>query len=121
MARVKNILGRGEPASLQNIQSDFVSIASRQLRTPLSAIKWYIEILIKRSGPLTKRQKEYLQEINRSNERAINLVNDLLDVSRIQEGQIHFEIRPLRVEKIVEEMIDTYDSKIQAANIKVDF
>src|SRR3989344_705819 len=121
MARVKNILGRGEPVSMQNIQYDFVTLASHQLRTPLSAIKWYAEIMLKRSGALTKKQREYITEIARSNERAINLVNDLLDVSRIQEGQIHLEVRPLRVEKIVEEVIDNYDSLISAAHVKIDF
>lgn len=122
MTKVKNILGRGEPASLQNIQSDFVTLASHQLRSPLSAVKWYAEILLAgRLGPLSKKQKEHLQEIYRSNERAINLVNDLLDVSRIQEGQIHLEVRPLRVEKIVEEIIDNHDSLIQAGGVKIDF
>ncbi len=121
MARVKNILGRGEPVSMQNLQYDFVTLASHQLRTPLSAIKWYTEIILKRSGPLTKKQRDYLMEISRSSERAINLVNDLLDVSRIQEGGIHLELRPLRIEKLVEESIDNYASMIQAGGVKIDF
>lgn len=121
MAKVKNILGRSAPVSMQNIQYDFVTLASHQLRTPLSAIKWYTEIMLKRSGLLTKKQKEYLREISRSNERAINLVNDLLDVSRIQEGQIHLEVRPLRVEKIVAEVMDNYDSLVSASQVKIDF
>lgn len=121
MAKVKNILGRGEPVSMENIQYDFVTLASHQLRTPLSAVKWYTEIMLKRSGPLTKKQRDYLLEIARSNERAISLVNDLLDVSRIQEGQIHLEVRPLRVEKIVEEIMYNYDSMIKATHVNIDF
>jgi len=105
MAKVKNILGSGEKVSLQNIEYDFVTLASHQLRTPLSAVKWFCEILLgKRAGKLTKKQEDYLREIYRSNERAIGLVNDLLDVSRIQEGKIHLEIRPLQVQKIIEEI-----------------
>ena len=122
MAKVKNILGSGEKVSLQNIEYDFVTLASHQLRTPLSAVKWFCEILLgKRAGKLTKKQEDYLREIYRSNERAIGLVNDLLDVSRIQEGKIHLEIRPLQVQKIIEEIIDSHGTLIKSAGINIDF
>ena len=98
--KFKNILGKGEKASIENISSDFVSLASHQLRTPLSAVKWNTELLIaQKSGKLNDRQLKYLKEIYRSNERAISLVNDLLDVSRIQEGEIHLDLRPTKVER----------------------
>ena len=120
--KFKNILGTGERASIKSIQSDFVTIASHQLRTPLSAIKWYAEILLsQRQGPLTKKQIDHLHEIYRSNERAINLVNDLLDVSRIQEGQIHLEVRPIRIEKVIEEVVDNYNTLIKSSKVNVDF
>lgn len=107
---------------MQNIQYDFVTLASHQLRTPLSAVKWFCEILLsKRTGKLSKKQEQYLKEIYRSNERAIGLVNDLLDVSRIQEGQIHLEVRPLQVEKIVEEIIDTHSTLVKASGVHIDF
>src|SRR3989344_8890030 len=120
--KFKNILGTGERASIKSIQSDFVTIASHQLRTPLSAIKWYAEILLSgRQGALNKKQTDHLQEIYRSNERAINLVNDLLDVSRIQEGQIHLEVRPIRIEKVIEEVVDNYNTLIKSSKVNVDF
>ncbi len=122
MSKIRNILGSGEKVSLQNIQYDFVTLASHQLRTPLSAVKWSCEILLaNRAGKLNKKQEGYLREIYRSNERAIGLVNDLLDVSRIQEGQIHLEVRPMQIEKIAEETIDNYSSIIKAAGVSVDY
>ena len=122
MGKIRNILGTGEKVSVQNIQYDFVTLASHQLRTPLSAVKWSCEILLaNRVGKLNKKQQDYLKEIYRSNERAIGLVNDLLDVSRIQEGHIHMELRPLQIEKIAEETIDNYSSLIKAAGVTVDY
>lgn len=120
--KFKNILGGKQRANIESIQSDFVSLASHQLRTPLSAIKWYSEILLgQKTGKLAPKQLAYLQEIYRSNERAINLVNDLLDVSRIQEGQIHLELRSTRVEDVIEEIMDNLESAIKASKVTVDF
>ncbi len=120
--KFKNILGKEERASIESITSDFVSLASHQLRTPLSAIKWNTEILInRRGGRLSPRQLQYLREIYRSNERAISLVNDLLDVSRIQEGQIHLELRSTKVEEVVEEVISEFNPEIKAARISINF
>src|SRR3989344_1316112 len=122
MGKLKNLLGSGEKVNLQNIQYDFVTLASHQLRTPLSAVKWSCEILLAgRGGKLAKKQEEYLREIYRSNERAIGLVNDLLDVSRIQEGQIHLEVRPMQIEKIAEEIIDNHSMIIKTAGVSLDY
>jgi signal transduction histidine kinase len=120
--KFKNILGKGEKASIENITSDFVSLASHQLRTPLSAVKWNTEILLsQKSGHLNPKQLRYLQEIYRSNERAISLVNDLLDVSRIQEGEIHLDLRPARAEDIIKEAIDNLDDLIKSSKANVNF
>lgn len=120
--KFKNILGTGDRANIETIQADFVSLASHQMRTPLSAIKWYTEILLtERQGKLSKKQKEYLREIYRSNERAINLINDLLDVSRIQEGHIHLEYRPTKVEEVIERTIDSFNTLIKASKVSINF
>ncbi|MDP3993656.1 MAG: HAMP domain-containing sensor histidine kinase [Candidatus Doudnabacteria bacterium] len=120
--KFRNILGKREKVNIDTIQSDFVTLASHQLRTPLSAVKWYTEILLsERYGKLNAKQREYLEEMYRSNERAINLVNDLLDVSRIQEGQIHLEFRPTRVEKVIEEVIDNLETLIRVSKVIINF
>lgn len=68
-------------------KTEFVSLASHQLRTPLTTIKWYSEMLLGgKLGKLTDKQNEYLDELYNGNQRMINLVNDLLDVSRIDMG-----------------------------------
>ena len=73
---------------LEKMKTEFVSIASHQLRTPLTGIKWFSELLLdEKAGRLTKYQKSYLKEISDSNKRMISLVNDLLEVSHIDDKE----------------------------------
>jgi PAS domain S-box-containing protein len=80
---------------LDRAKSEFVSLASHQLRTPLSAIKWYGEMLLSGdSGKLNPEQQEHVQEVFDGNERMIELVNSLLDVSRLDLGKLTNEPTP---------------------------
>ena len=72
---------------IDKVRSEFVSVASHQLRTPLTSIKWYIELLREDDKNLTDAQKNIFKEIEDSNSRMISLVNDLLNVSRIETGE----------------------------------
>lgn len=72
---------------IDKIKSEFVSVASHQLRGPLTGIKWISQLLMgQKSGKLSVKQIDFLQQIYSSNERMIHLVNDLLDVSHIETG-----------------------------------
>jgi len=108
--------------TVQNLKTEFVSIAAHQLRTPLSAIKWTLTSLLDGDlGEITKEQKEYLQKANLSNERMINLVDDLLNLSRIEEGRYIQKNDSFKFEKVVCEVVDSLDSKANKKNIKLNF
>lgn len=78
---------------VDRLKSEFVSVASHQLRTPLTAIRWNLEDLQSQEiGPLVKEQQESIAQATISTSRMIRLVNDLLDVSRLESGRL--AIRP---------------------------
>jgi len=78
---------------IDRAKSELISLASHQLRTPLSAINWYTEALIKNElGKVNPKQRKYLQEISNANQKMIELVYDFLNVSRIELGT--FVVQP---------------------------
>lgn len=87
-------------------KTEFVSLASHQLRTPLSAINWYAEMLLAGdAGGVNEEQKKYLDEIYRGNQRMVELVNALLDVSRLELGTFSVEPKPTDVIELARSVI----------------
>lgn len=92
---------------IDKAKSEFVSLASHQLRTPLGIIKWYLEALENQEyfnkAPTTMR--EYFDEIYKSNERVLSLVRDLLSVSRIEQGRVKNAPKSVDPIQIVAEVV----------------
>ena len=92
---------------LDAAKSEFISIASHQLRTPLTAIKGYISMMIEGDfGRVGKKLNPVLNKVYYSNERMIQLVENLLNVSRIESGKLQFIFKPTQIEEMVESVID---------------
>ncbi len=89
---------------LDRLKSEFVATVSHELRTPMTSIKGYVEVLLMGAvGPLSDEQRRFLEIIKTNTDRLGILVNDLLDVSRIEAGKIHLTMQRLRVEDLVRE------------------
>lgn len=83
---------------IDKIKSEFVFLASHQLRTPLSTINWYVEMLLSGdAGPINDDQKKYLQEVYTGNHRMVEMVNDLLNVSRLDLGTLPVQLAPINI------------------------
>ena len=94
---------------LDKAKSEFISLASHQLRTPLSIIKGYISMFLEGAwGETTKKQKEHLEKVYTSNERLIKLVEDLLTVSRIESGRLEFDFQLLDLANLTESIIKDF-------------
>lgn len=111
-----------EMAEISQMKSEFVSIASHQLRTPLSAIRWTIDLILSgKLGPQTEEQKNILINLQESNERMINLVNNLLDINRIESGRIILKVEPVSIVEITKKTITELSNFALANNIGLEF
>jgi len=112
-AAVRDITERHE---LNQMRDHFVSTVSHELRTPLASIMGFIEtILGERPGPLTPIQRRFLQNSYNSSERLRKLIEELLDVSRIQQGTLRLHKRPFSppesIQNIKEMLLPLANSK----------
>lgn len=104
---------------LDNAKSEFISIASHQLRTPLTAIKGFLSLLLEGSyGKLTIKHKDVLNKIYTSNERLISLVEDLLNLSRIESGRMEYAFEKVDIAGVCQEVYDTF--LLKAKDKKLD-
>ncbi len=106
--------------AIDKSKSEFVSLASHQLRTPLSAINWYTEMLLDEDvGKLNKKQKDYLGEIYHSSKRMADLVGSLLNVSRIELGTFAIEPKPTDIIEILKSVIKELSHEIKKRHQKL--
>lgn len=99
---MNEIRQREELEKLSKAKSEFMSIASHQLRTPLSVIKGYVSLLEENSfGGITSKQKEVLEKVFKTNEEMITMVNDLLNVTRAEEGRLQYSFEKTDLAELI--------------------
>ncbi len=102
-------------------KTEFVSLASHQLRTPLSSVRWYSEMLLEGdAGQVSEKQKHYLEEIQHGNLRMIELVNTLLHVSRLELGMAQVHIENVQLSKVVTEVLQDIEPRRLKQAISVE-
>jgi signal transduction histidine kinase len=102
-------------------KTEFVSLASHQLRTPLSAIRWYAEMLTNYERErLSDDQKKFIEVISKSNLRMIDLVNSLLNVSRLELGTFAVEPIELNLAEAAQIVISDLKPKIEEKKLKLN-
>ena len=98
-----------ELAKLDRLKSEFVNTVSHELRTPLTSIMGYLSLVMNEQvGSLEPQQKEFLAVVKRNTDRLSNLINDLLDVQRIEAGRMPLQCRPVHLPDIVKQVAETF-------------
>jgi signal transduction histidine kinase len=93
---------------VSHLKTEFVSLVSHELRTPLTSIQGYVKLLIAgHTGELNDLQSEFLNTVNRNTDRLVALVNDLLDISRIESGRLELVMEPLALTEILDSEIES--------------
>lgn len=107
---------------LDQAKSEFISIASHQLRTPLTIIKGYVSMMLEGDfGELKLKQKDSLNKVYESGERMIQLVNNLLNISRIEAGHLEFNYETVNFENIVNNIVDDLKKTIKQKKLRLDY
>jgi PAS domain S-box-containing protein len=101
-----------ERKKAEKMKSDFVSFVSHQLRTPLSGIKWMLELAMNELEDSPEAQS-FLQDARSSTERLIGLVNDLLDTSRLERGRLQINAQPIKIQALTQGVIDEISPLMQ--------
>lgn len=93
---------------LDRLKSDFVSNVSHELRTPLTAIKGSADLLLREvAGPLTEKQAHYLSRVRSNTQHLAGLINDLLDLSKIEAGKTELTATRVSLGRLVHEVVET--------------
>jgi signal transduction histidine kinase len=110
---------------LDKIKSNFLNITSHELRTPISAIKGYLQMILKQKlGDITEEQKKSLEIALRNANRLDNLIQDILDLSRLDSGRMRFILEKTNIKTMIAETVETMqtiaDKKHIRINAKID-
>jgi signal transduction histidine kinase len=126
-ARVEHATNRLRVANrhlkeLDRAKDEFISMASHQLRTPLTTIKGYLSMMLEGdAGKLTSAQKEFVNYAFGSSERMVNLISDLLNVSRLSAGRFLIQTKPTDMVQMIDDEVRQLSQHASAKGIKLIF
>ena len=106
--------------SLDALKTEFLSIATHQLRTPLTGIKGYISMIADDDfGEVKPEQKKVLDDVLDNTEKLVHLIADFLDISRIERGKLEINRRPTNVEKMVASIVNIFQPNAQEKRVQL--
>lgn len=107
---------------LDDAKSEFLSIASHQLRTPVTIIKGYASMIIEGSyGKVSKKIVGVLKNVTIANDRLLNLIENLLDISRIEAGRLEFDLKEIDLAGVVKPIVTDFQQKAKVKGLKLQF
>jgi signal transduction histidine kinase len=108
--------------TLDQTKDDFISMASHQLRTPLTSVKGYVSMVLDGdAGKITDTQRKLLTQSFLSSQRMVYLISDLLNVSRLKTGKFIIEPVPTDLSKVIEEEVEQLTETVKSRNLELVF
>jgi PAS domain S-box-containing protein len=105
---------------IDKMKTDFIKVASHQLRTPLSAMRWHLEIFLSNDVKnLNEEQSELVKKIYKSNKRIISLVNGLINISKIESGEIPISPKVVNINDLIKSVIEEFSDKVSERNMQI--
>jgi len=109
-------------AEASRMKSEFINIVSHQLRSPLSNLRWAIELLMSgRLGKIEEKQTEYFRILKENSGRMRELVSDLLIISRIETTTLPLKKKEISLEDLIKKLISEFEPFTQASNVEIEF
>lgn len=109
-------------AEASRMKSEFVSVVSHQLRSPLSNLRWAIELLMSgRLGKIEEKQTEYFKILKENSGRMEELVSDLLIVSRLETATLPLKKKEIFLEDLINKLISEFQPLARASNVEIGF
>ncbi|MBT4936916.1 PAS domain S-box protein [Candidatus Peregrinibacteria bacterium] len=106
---------------LDKKKDEFISIASHELRTPMSVIKGYVSLMIDgATGDTTDKQKDFLQKIFDNSNQLIALVNDMLDLAKLESGGMKFQCEPINIYDFTKEIESEFQTMYRKKNMSIN-
>ena len=106
--------------SANRTKSEFLTAMSHELRTPLNAIGGYAELLkMGLGGPVSVEQQDYLERIRRSQQHLLGIINDILNFSRIEAGQVVYDMRAVSAAEVAEAVVPMIVPQAESKNIAI--
>ncbi len=106
---------------INNLKNEFISMVSHELRTPLTTIKGFVSIVLGgETGALNKQQKHFLETSDRAIDRLTLLVSDLLDISRMEAGQIKMQLRPSVLKDVLARIATNFAPQLKEKNLQLN-
>ena len=99
-------------------KTDFLSSMSHELRTPLNAILGFAQLLGNGKQPLSERQQRQVEQILRSGNHLLNLINEVLDFARIESGHMQVSLEPIQLKEVIDDTLDIVRALASAQNIR---
>jgi PAS domain S-box-containing protein len=99
-------------------KSEFLATMSHELRTPLNAIAGYVQLMqLDVYGPLTDQQRDALDRVHRSQRHLLRLINDVLNLSRIEAGRLEYRLEPVAVRQLVDAVLPMVEPQLEARGL----